>query len=1803
MKISRLYMNVFASFIVAIAMIPALHAQPLGLETFDAPVAVDAPSVVFKLSGALPETYTGRITNQPVILADGLFGSYAFETRDTVRYYPAKPLRAGKTYQCRLNPDFFKKQKISTQIVPFDTPPLSVSDARLFREAQATVRLAFNDQVSYQSLIRSTHLFRKRGLSETALSFTISPEKDSRVFLMTINEAIGDAPVRLSLGPETVSTADVALPRPFDRTLDDGQKPPVKLDKKRRSLVIHDPPRFHAMKNGKLAIRVYLPAGFYGNTNLYSKIRITGMDAVDVGRPTYISAKERKAYKLNQNSQYFYDVTADFKPGETYDITFEKGLRDAYYFELKADKTFRVAIGDRHPSLRFTSDKPYLAARGSIGFEATNIESVTLIAERLADQNYRYFINFMGGNPEAANRFSEEILNTKRMLRYEKNAIIKHRIQINDLLSKWQCGVYRFSIRHKESMAVKTVFISDIGISARLGRHQLFVTAVSLGDATPVANAQVTIYSDKNSFIADGETGPDGVFVLDRNGLADMHPRAIVVEKANDRNFLVLDPSLNDVSFGQTVPPEAAYRAMLYLQSQLIRPGGDARFALLVKDDAYRSIPGLPVRIRVTGPDNDTIHDQTIKTDSVGAAAITLPISRDRKTGRYRIQAYLGDRQIGRSSFRVEAFMPQRIRNTIRLQTRHQPAGQPLLADIVSYYLFGAPAAGLSAEARLHAVAANYSPKDWPGYSFTNQILAAENTISYLDTKKQLSLDEDGKGQVIFATHVRADVPSILQGQIGVTVFDAGRGVSTYEDVTLYPYDAMVGVRLTENPESTDAPYRFRTVLLDPLHKTVLKRPLHATLKRRIWHYTYDNKGRYRWNREYKTVDTYMVAPEQEITRQVPEAGQYALLVTDRLTGHSATVEFNVYGWGADTIGPADDMASVELEFEDRYYRRGDVLKAGIRSPIEGRLLVTLEGEAVFWHKFYALENNTAAVSIPLDFPMDHGAYLQAYVVRATDSPAALKPFRARGHRFIKPYREQHRLNIAVDMPDQSQSRRQVRITVSTGRPDAMLLVSVVDTGILQIVDQQPPDPFAFFYSETPLQVALYDFYDQVAHYALEGKQLSIGGDDSRLLARRKKHLAPESAEDRVTPFLYWSGLIAADAHGNAEVNLDIPDFNGRADVSVIGVTPDTIGAAHHALVVKDDIILKPTTPRFMLVGDSLDLPVRIFNNTRQPRTLALSMETAPMLVVENIPDSVAVPADGDVLITARLTARENGSGFLEMRALDGDRRFYTRETLPIHSPAVLDTRIFSGEVDDRVRLDIPQDLFAIATPQAAVAISDILISRLKGSFNDLIQYPYGCSEQTASRMLAMLYAQPFLSGDTQTDSTTLEADRKALLEAGIEKLEQMQNSDGYFTYWPGNENVNVYASAYASDVVLQAKTTGLPVKDAMIRGIYRSLENIAAGRARDVHQGITPFTRLYAAYLLACQDRLDKAIANHLYDSGIYKKDLVCCYLMAALLKQADMQSSMGDVLTAIEAFDPATIHVDRSHTGDFDSKPRDLGFALYLHATHFRKNAVSLRLLEALTPSIEALYSTQDKAFVIRGLYAYYQNVEPKPLDAVVRLNTIARRIQKPTYFTEKLENRTIDLKTNSGQFYYYIAASGLRALPPNHDMDKREKPLRIHRDYVDADGETVSRDQLRQQDLVYSRVRIAADMKIENMVVNDRIPACFEIVNQRLDRLTLPEALENVNFKPAYQDFRDDRVLTFLNISEPERKTPGSNTIVFHTPLRVTHTGTCVLPAIQTEAMYDERLNDYDLIRGLIRVRPPEAAHGLKKLKHNW
>ena len=1758
-------------YILPLILTSSLFAN--SITTQKSRVALNEPFILNDSESSFDNSLT--YTHQPLLSClPKLDAVYKVESSSKLKVIPRKSLQSGKEYSCQ-----YKGRKFSFKTVDFQ-----LLSSNYFAKDKM-LRLSFNDTIDAKSIKNGIEIVKEERLSKTKLHYSVLL-KDSRNILLKIDEKVGKSRVELHITKKLKTPHGSTLSKEYKERFN-SSKTRVKLHKDKKSLHLTDTPRMVALEDGGFALRIFVNDDLTNNPK--ESIEIEGIEDFKVSNYEYIDSKMRKKYNI-EDSYYYHDVTSKaFKPNTTYNITLKKGL-SSYYRELKKDLHYKLKTANRSKAIIFDDEKPYISNRGELSFSSVNIDKATLVVERVLDDNLRYFLNFQSANQESVDSYTKEIFTKELILNQERNRILKQKFKLSDLNKEaLPVGIYKITLHFEEGegeakrerSASKLLFLSNLGISTNLGREEAFVTVFALDNAQPIKDAKVEIYGANNEPLGTASTNEDGVAIVKNKKMLEHHPKGVIVQTIKDKNFLALSQSISSPSVLKLLKKSERFKAHIYFQSNIVRPKTKIHALITVKDREFISASKIPVKVVFQELYGKTLHKKVYHTDEYGLIDFSYQLDNNDKTGNYSLSVYIGDKEIGFKRIKVEAFMPPKIENTIVTNKEIYQSDELMEVNISSSYLFGAPSAGLQGKVTLMARPINYVNKKYNDYTFTNESLAKENVQNYIDQSEDIILDENGEFTMVMKPHLTQRVPSILEAMIGVTIIDDAQPLSTYKKVKIYPYSAMVGVRLNSSSIEKGKKLEGKAILLDPMTGKEIKRELYAVVKKVDWHYDYRD-GNYHWEKETTVVDQFKLNANESFSRVVNQNGDHIIEISDRLGGHSASSSFDVWWWNYSNLSPKNDLKSVEIKFEDKLYKKGDTLNVEIKSPIlEGQLLLTLEGEGVNNYKRIAITKGVAKTSLKIKKEMKRGLRLHATVIRATNSDSKLMPFRAMGYKFVKPDRNAHRLKVTLELPKESKSKVLLPIKVKTSKP-TKVLVSIVDRGILQLVEQKAPKIFDFFNEKPKKQMSYYDLYDQLLAHIAKGTLVDFGAGD--MLSKKQKHLAPDLGK-RIKPFMIWSGIVDA-PNGVAEFNLKIPEFNGRASVVAIAINSDSVGVANQDIFIKDDIMIKPAYPLYLLKGDKIELPIRLFNTTKKEKHVTLSATTSKHIKLELQEQNFTIAPNSSKRTIAHLSSLSLGKGFIILSANYENQSVTKSVELPVFSPYALSTKTFKGITNQIKTIHVPK---AYEGAKLYITLSDNLVGALRDELKYLVEYPYGCAEQTSSKLSAMFYAKAFLKEDKLVKRSN------HFILQGIKKLDNMQNYWGEFNYWEGGYTVHPYASLYAAQTLLEISKGGGEVKEEFKNKIIKMLKSVA--KQNGEYEGTyTKFHQLYAAYILAENDALSKSTANMLYEKEIYKGHFLATFYMAAILKME------GKTLEADKLFADNNYNLSKyayktygDQSGNFESNVRDMMLHFIVKTKYFKKSPEDL---VAIQKEFSSLYSTQSKAVALKAISTYLGEPKSAKIDVTLEVNNKESRYKKPKLITiEKLSSSTITLNPNGKAVSYSIEL--VKHLPKElKNRLSTNKELSIKREFIDASGEPVDLKNLIQGEKIFSKVTLVNYGKIDHVVVSQVAPACLSIVNNNIKEQEPRFKNENINLE--HREIRDDRILHFVNLAKKEKwnatlkkYTAIENRGVIYTPFIATTIGECSLPAVITEAMYDTRINDYAKESRTIEVKPLNSS----------
>ncbi|MBE2985939.1 alpha-2-macroglobulin [Campylobacter sp. RM12920] len=1679
--------------------------------TFDQNITQTPFSIEFGVNETIDEKLVGTTSDDKILTCvPEINATIEYKTKSIILY--TKDLHAGKKHTCKM-----QNSKIN-----FSTPNFELKSIDKISDYKFVLK--FNDKVS------ANELKQKLAINDNNFSIQNSFEK---AFVIALDKAQSNPAFNLpkDFSSEFNATLGADLNITYSKPLNEENI--VVENEKAKTLTI-DKLYPQSLNNGKLAARIYLKDWLYNDRNFNKFIEIKGIKNFQITNIGYV-IDENKTDEIGEDFYYYFDIVSDeFKALNEYEITIKKGFGDNWNV-VRDDSTYIVKMPNLAPFAEFINDKPYISSVGEIGIRSVNVSNLKVVIEKLSDQNYRYFLNFKP-QPNDIDEFVSEIASKNYELGGVLNEFSSHKIKLD--FTGVTDGIYRVNLYYdKDKHTSKVVYLSDIAVNAKLSKDEIFVFANRLGENIMLANANVKIYSKKNDEITIGATNDEGVFKFSKKDIYK-DVGSLVVSLAKEQNFLIIneDGHINKDAAYSLKDGNQTIDAFTHFASNLIRPDESIKGVSYLRDRNFTPISNMPVKVKITDPQNKEIANLTYQTNEVGAFDFNESISSE-LSGRFTFSVIYAGKILSKEPFYVESFTPTRIKNEITLakdKFHAQELGKILLS---SSYLFGSKASFLNGSLEIDFVDLEYKNEQYKDYKFKDDTV---KNLALDGFYKPVKLDENGTSKESFVIDINDSVQtqSIANGIINFNINDDGQNVSASKLITIFPKQNLVGIYANKNFVEPEEKVNFKTVVLDTKSMKEVKSNLKFEIKRRIWNYTTDAFNELRWFESLETIATF-TQENSALEYAFAQSGNYTVVVTDIISKASTSIDIDVSGYTYSTLMPTKELSKAQIKLNAKSYKKGDELSADISSVIkEGLALVTVESGNVKAYKLARIKNNSANVKFKLDFDFT-GLYVSANIYRLADEGST--PFRTHAKVYANADKSDRNIQLLLNAPKSSFTNKDVKIEIET-EPNADIALFLADFGILNITSQPSPNPLQFFDKVVSDGVFDYDFYDRLTGYKLNAKTLNFGGDSAAnmlMAAKMAKYESPVDTKNIKT--FYEATKLKADENGTAVYMFKTPsDFNSAIRIDVISSSKLKMSSTSAVLEVKDDVVLKPTKLSYMINGDEIEGILRILNTTENKKTLNLSSSHSHNLDINLSQTSVNLQPFENIALNFNIKAKDVADAKFEITATDeANNTFANLNNITIINAQPKSTYAKSFSVHKSRKFKLANGYTDIAI-DASSSIYGLLAAMSK----NLISYPYGCSEQRSSRLLALLHAK---SADE-----TEEKDRVRFINSAIKELSKMQNKNGEFGYWSELGAVDSFASIYTADVLFELSKAGFNVDENIKKQAINGLKHHTNGD-----------NALYAMYVLSKNSKASMSEINQIYDTKNYTKTTLSKYLMASILQAVGYKNEALMVLKNLDV-----VKTENESIG-FSSNLRDKAFILYLHATNFEKNTFSDNLAKELLTKTNSARSTQERAFMLRALNAYFADLKD---DKDVKF-----KVKYDGKVEEFNANQTINLNTKKGEFEVeatgdlFITISSSAYIPLQIKHAKEKKELDIYRTFVTNDGKEISLNSLKLNDIVYSKVEILSKADLVG-ALNEITSTCFEPINENLANFTRDEAVTN-SINLSHQLIKDDRVLSFFELK-------GGENAIIYTPYRVVLKGKCSLPAVIGENMYNEAQNDYDL-----------------------
>jgi hypothetical protein len=695
---------------------------------------------------------------------------------------------------------------------------------------------------------------------------------------------------------------------------------------------------------------------------------------------------------------------------------------------------------------------------------------------------------------------------------------------------------------------------------------------------------------------------------------------------------------------------------------------------------------------------------------------------------------------------------------------------------------------------------------------------------------------------------------------------------------------------------------------------------------------------------------------------------------------------------------------------------------------------------------------------------------------------------------------------------------------------------------------------------------------------------------------------------DDLNSLAVFAPSVPTDSNGRAEVKVKLPDNLTRYRVMAVAVAGGKLfGTGESSITARLPLMARPSAPRFLNFGDAFELPVVLQNQTDSPMIVDVAVRATNAELTAGAGRRVTVPANDRVEIRFPASANKAGTARFQIAATSGKWGDAAEVSLPIWTPATTEAFATYGEIDKGAvsqPVNAPPNVF----PQFGgleISTSSTQLQELTDAVLYLTAYPYECSEQLSSRILAIAALKDVLTAFKAKGLPTPE-EMNAAVTRDIKRLQGMQNDDGGFGFWKRGDESWPYISIHVAHALQRAKDKGFDVPKEMLEESQKYLKNIEEHipdrYSRESREAIIA----YALNVRMVMKDRDAARARKLIiTSGLDKLSLEAIGWLLPVIS--------GDAASATQV-EAIRQHLnnratEQAGTAHFVTSYSD-GAEVLLHSER-RVDGIILDALiqdqpqsDLITKVVRGLLAhrtkgrwqnTQENAFILLALDRYFSTFEKTTPDFIARAwlgdrfagehafkgrTTERFDVNIPMrYLAEKQGTQDLVLsKEGPGRLYYRL---GMQYAPSNLKLNAADYGFTVERKYEAVDhAEDVRRNpdgtwHIKAGAKVRVRLTMVATSRRYHVALVDPLPAGLEPMNPALAVTgSIPVDEQDQGGKRPiwwwgrpwfeHQNMRDERVEAFTSLL-------WEGVYDYSYVARATTPGNFVVPPTKAEEMY--------------------------------
>jgi len=1204
-----------------------------------------------------------------------------------------------------------------------------------------------------------------------------------------------------------------------------------------------------------------------------------------------------------------------------------------------------------------------------------------------------------------------------------------------------------------------------------------------------------------------------------------------------------------------------------------------------------------------------------------------------------------------RHTFQVQEF--RRPEFEVIARTESQPPffinGQATVSVEARYYA-GGGLANAEVSWQVTTAPGRYQPPGWDDFTFGNW-RPWWGFDPYPEDGQQTTTFQ-GKTDATGFHYLNLDFAAQGQATVGAsprqvtataTVMDVNRQAwSSATTLLVHPAELYVGLRTKRYFVPKGTPLQVEFIVTDLDGKAVSGQAVEIQASRLEWK---NRNGR--WVQEAADTQTCQATSAAEptfCTFQTPLGGTYQITarVRDRLERLNQTTLTRWVSGGATRPSQKLEQESVTLIPDKESYQPGETAEVLVQAPFapaEGLLTISRNG-LVSSQRFRVDQSGSVTLRIPIEEQHTPNLNLQVDLVGAAPHNDAsgmpqpdlpLRPAYAVGTLTLNIPPLSRTLDLTItsqksELEPGAETSLSVAVKDAGGKPlaNAEVAVVVVDEAILSLTQYQMADPLAAFYPQR--STAIESVYGRASLILIDPLALARELSRKAIVMEEAMPLMPmatrvaespagafedESAATSpiplrldFNPLAVFAPSVQTDEEGIAQVHFKLPDNLTRYRIMAIAVDAGgkRFGKGEANLTARLPLMVRPAAPRFLNFGDVFELPVVIQNQTEEALAVQVVARANNLELLQS-GWLVNVPANNRVEVRFAAQTVLAGKAQLQIAAIAGNYADAAQIELPVYTPATSEAFATYGVIDEGSivqPIQSPRGVF----PQYGgleISTSSTALQVLTDAVIYLVDYPFECSEQLASRLMAIAALRDVLAA-FKAEGLPPPAELEKQVQSDLDRLQGMQNSDGGFPIWTRGYESIPFHTIHVAHALLRARQKGYTLPAGMLEAVLPYLKSIESHYPDWYSEQIRWTLSAYALYVRHLAGDSDPSKAQDLIQkAGLENLSLPAIGWLWPVVENPTQRQEIRRLVgnRVVETASAANFITDFNEQSYLllDSDRRTDAILLDALMSDNPQSDLIPKLVKGLMAHrVKGHWrNTQENVFVLLALDRYFQTYESQTPDFVARVwlgetyagssvfrgrTTEIHETRLPMDFVlaqtaSGMQNLLLS-KEGKGRLYYRL---GLRYAPTTLQLDPLDMGFVVTRRYeavndpTDVFQDAQGRWHIRAGARVRVKLTLVADSRRYHVALVDYLPAGLEILNPALAVTGNPPHEPSMPQSPSFwwwypwyehQNLRDNRAEAFAALL-------WEGVYEYSYLARATTPGTFVVPPAKAEEMY--------------------------------